>query len=54
MPNYIDKDALIKRLEVTPILMYGIPEEVRAGVIDLVARQPTIKIEDRKSDESIK
>ena len=41
MAEYIERGAIIKRLEVTPILKYGIPTYVRDGVIDLVEKQPT-------------
>lgn len=37
--EYIEREAMIKRLEVTPILRCGIPTQVRDGVIDLVEKQ---------------
>lgn len=40
----IKKVEYIKRLEVTPILKYGIPTYVRDGVIDLVEKQPTADV----------
>lgn len=44
MDKYIELDQLIKRLEVTPILKYGIPAQVRDGVIDLVKKQPAADV----------
>lgn len=45
MTEYIEREALIKRLEVTPILKYGVPTQVRDGVIDLVEKQPAADVE---------
>lgn len=45
MPEYIEREALIKRLEVTPIIKYGVPTQVRDGVIDLVEKQPAADVE---------
>ncbi len=45
MAEYIEREALIKRLEVTPILKYGVPTQVRDGVIDLVEKQPAADVE---------
>lgn len=39
MDEYVERKMLIKRLEITPILKYGIPTQVRDGVIDLVKKQ---------------
>lgn len=44
MAEYIDREALIKRIEVTPLLKYEIPKEVRDGVIDLVKIQPAADV----------
>ena len=44
MAEYVERGAIIKRLEVTPILKYGIPTYVRDGVIDLVEKQPTADV----------
>ena len=44
MAEYLERGAIIKRLEVTPILKYGIPTYVRDGVIDLVEKQPTADV----------
>ena len=51
MAEYIEREALIKRLEATPILKYGIPTYVRDGVIDLVAKQPAADVEPVKRGE---
>lgn len=51
MAEYIEREALIKRLEATPILKYGIPTYVRDGVIDLVAKQPAADVEPVKHGE---
>lgn len=42
MAEYIEREALIKRLEVTPLFnpQYEYDELVRKGIIDLVKRQP--------------
>ncbi len=44
MADYIERDALIKRLEVTPLLKYGIPDYVRSGIIDLAGKQPAADV----------
>lgn len=44
MAEYIDREAVVKRLEVTPLLQYGIPKEVRDGVIDLIKIQPAADV----------
>lgn len=45
MAEYINRDAVVKRIEVTPLLQqYGIPKEVRDGVIDLVKIQPAADV----------
>lgn len=44
MAEYIERGAAIKRLEVTPILKYGIPTHTRDGVIDLVEKQPAADV----------
>lgn len=44
MAEYIQREALIKRLWVTPILKYGIPTYTRDGVIDLVEKQPAANV----------
>lgn len=44
MDEYIKREALIKRLWVTPILKYGIPTYTRDGVIDLVEKQPAVDV----------
>lgn len=44
MAEYIEREALIKRLGVTPILKYGIPTYTRDGVIDLVEKQPAADV----------
>ena len=44
MAEYIEREALIKRLEVTPLLRFGIPSIVRDGVIDLAKKQPAADV----------
>lgn len=45
MAEYINRDAVVKRIEVTPLLQqYGIPKEVRDGVIDLIKIQPAADV----------
>lgn len=44
MAEYIEREALLKRLEVTPILGCGIPYQVRDGVLDLVSKQPAADV----------
>ena len=44
MAEYIDREAVVRRIEVTPLLKYGIPKEVRDGVIDLVKIQPAADV----------
>lgn len=44
MAEYIDRRSMLERLRVTPLLMHGIPPEVRAGVIDLVERHATADV----------
>lgn len=44
MAECINREAVVKRLEVTPLLKYGIPKEVRDGVIDLVKIQPAADV----------
>lgn len=44
MAEYIERDALLKRLEVTPLLMYRIPACIRDGVLDLVSKQPAADV----------
>lgn len=44
MAEYIEREAVVKRIEVTPLLKYGIPKKVRDGVIDLVKIQPAADV----------
>ncbi len=44
MAEYINREAVVKRIEVMPLLQYGIPKEVRDGVIDLVKIQPAADV----------
>ena len=44
MAEYIEREAVVKRMGVTPLLQYGIPKEVRDGVIDLVKIQPAADV----------
>ena len=48
MAEYIERETLIKRLEVTPILKYGIPTQTRDGIIDLVKKQTAADVVERK------
>ena len=44
MAEYLNREEVVKRIEVTPLLQYGIPKEVRDGVIDLVKIQPAADV----------
>lgn len=46
MAEYIEREALIKRLEVTPLFnpQYVYDELVRKGIIDLVKQQPAADV----------
>lgn len=39
MSEYIERESLIGQLEAAPILRYGIPKDVRAGVIHIAKGQ---------------
>lgn len=45
MAEYIERNAMIKRLAVSPLLTYGIPVYVRNGILDLIEKQPAADVD---------